>query len=165
MKRYFNTLKQVVMSPKDFFNNFDGHSRLPAVTFLVASSIVSALSGMVLGPHPANLIQGSILLVNNFGMIVLAVIVAYAVMVPLAGSGIGFKRIFNVYAYSAGATLLFSWNPALIMLTEPWRWWLTWNGMRIECGLSALQSAIILTLSIVMIVTLVWVLIPFTVPQ
>lgn len=164
MKRYLNTLKHVVMSPKIFFSNIDKRSRLPAVTFLVVSSLVSAVSGMVFGPNAANLIQGVILLVNNFGMVIFTVIVAYAVMVPLAGTGIGFKRLFGVYAYSAGATLLFSWNPALIILTEPWRWWLTWNGMRLECGLSSLQSAIILTLSLVMIVMSVSVLIPLTVP-
>lgn len=104
-------------------------------------------------------------MVNNFGMVILTVSVAYAVMVPLAGTGIGFHRLFGVYAYSSGVTLLFSWNPALIMFTEPWRWWLTWKGMRLECGLSPLQSAIILTLSILIIVMLFCILLPLTAPQ
>lgn len=165
MKAYLHTLTQLVKKPGAFFSALDDPRRLPAVIFLAISSLLSALSAMVFGPPSVTLIQGLILMVNNFGMVILAVMVAYAVMVPLAGRGIGFNRLFGAFAYSSGVTLLFSWYPALILLTEPWRWWLTWTGMRRGCGLGRGQTALILSLSIVLIVMLFWLLLPLTAPS
>lgn len=165
MKAYLHTLMQLVKTPRAFFGARDDPHRFPAVGFLAISSLLSALSAMVFGTSPANWIRGMILMVNNFGMVILVVMVAYAIMVPLAGRGIAFNRLFGAFAYSSGVTLLFSWYPALILFTEPWRWWLTWTGMRRGCGLSRGQTALILVLSIALIVMLFWVLLPLTAPS
>ena len=165
MKLYLNTWMQLIKAPKAFFGAYDQQLRqLSPVLFLAVSSVISALSAMLLGSHSGNLIKGAILLVNGFGMASLAAVFAYMALVPVAGRGISFGRLFGVFAHSSGVVLLFSWIPALVLITEPWRWWLIWTGMRRGCGLTRGQAAIVLALSFTMIVMLFWILLPLTVP-
>lgn len=166
MKVFLDTWMQLIRAPKTFFGAYDDRvRRLSPVLFLAVSSLVSALSAMLLGSHSGNLIKGAILAVNGFGMATLAAIFAYMALVPVAGKGIPFGRLFGVFAHSSGVTLLFSWIPALVLLTEPWRWWLIWTGMRRGCGLTRGQAAVVLTLSFAMIVMLFWILLPLTAPS
>lgn len=166
MKVYLNTWMQLIKAPRTFFSAYDDQLRqLSPVLFLAVSSVISALSAMLLGSHSGNVIKGAIMLVNGFGMATLASIIAYVVVVPVAGKGVPFGRLFGVFAHSSGVTLLFSWIPALVLITEPWRWWLIWTGMRRGCGLTRGQAAIVLTLSFTMIVMLFWILLPLTAPS
>jgi hypothetical protein len=166
MKRYFYTLSQLATAPKRFFSaSEEPQRRMPPVSFLAFSSIISALSAMLLGRESGNLVQAAIWVVNGFGMALLASIFAYAVMMVVAGSRVSFSRLFGVFAHSSGVTLLISWNPILLLLTEPWKWWLVWTGIRMGCGLSRWQAAITLVLGFALIVMLFQILLPLTAPD
>jgi hypothetical protein len=135
------------------------------VVFLTISSVLSALAGSTLGGQPANLAMTAVLFVNAFGMTVLAALVAYSVMLPLAGPRLAFGRLFGIYAHSAGVTLLVSWNPVLLIFTEPWKWWLVWMGIRVQGKLTRGQAAAVLAMSLGMILLLFWTLLPLTAPR
>ena len=49
----------------------------------------------------------------------------------------GFERLFGVYAFAAGVTLLVSWIPLFLWLCEPWKWLLTGIGLVKGCGLDS----------------------------
>ena len=165
---YWNTLSLLVREPRRFFAEKpaagEGDRRLSPAAFLAISSAVSALAGVFLGGK-ANLVMTLVLFVNAFGMTVLAAAVAYTVMVPLAGPRLTFGGLFDIYAHSAGVTLLVSWNPVLLLFTEPWKWWLVWTGMRVRGGLTRGHAAAVLALSLGMILLLFWTLLPLTAPR
>lgn len=162
-KAYLDTSLQLIKAPRRFFTEADVRRQLlPPVAFLAISSIVSALSAMLLGPQPAGLLNGAVLAINGFGMALLAAGVAYPVALPLAGARISFGRIFSVFAHSSGVTLLIAWNPELVIIAEPWKWWLVWTGMRRRCGLNAARTALVLMLTVAMIIMLFQILVPLT---
>lgn len=165
MKAYLHTWIQLIKAPRKFFSAGRDLPCTPSpVAFLAVSSIISALSAMLLGHQSPNLIRGAILALNGFGMATLAAVFAYGAAVPVVGAGIPFGRLFGIFAHSSGVTLLFSWNPALVLFTEPWRWWLVWTGMRQTCETSRAQTAIVLIASFAMVAMLFWMLLPLTVP-
>jgi hypothetical protein len=163
LKAYWDTLSQLIREPRRFFAREGGG--LSPVAFLAVSSALSALAGISLGAQPGNLVMAAVLFVNAFGMTVLAAVLAYGVLVPLAGRGLTFRRLFDIYAHSAGVTLLVSWNPVLLVVTEPWKWWLVWTGMRVRGGLTRGQAATVLVLSLGLILLLFWTLVPLTAPR
>ncbi|RJQ66521.1 MAG: hypothetical protein C4519_25470 [Desulfobacteraceae bacterium] len=163
LRAYLHTWVQLVKAPKLFFDAGDTHSQgMPAAAFLAISSLISAGAAILTGPLSGNLVQGAILAVNGFGMALLAAGLAYPMAVPLTGHKIDFSRIFSIFAHSSGVTLLLSWNPVLVMIAEPWKWWLIWTGMRRGCGLTRGQTAVVLALTVTMIIMLFRILLPLT---
>ncbi len=65
-----------------------------------------------------------------------------------------FERLFAIYAYAAGVTLLVSWIPFSNWLTEPWKWALIGLGMVKGGGLTWRQTVLILGLSLVLLILL-----------
>jgi hypothetical protein len=167
IRAYWGTLSMLIRDPRRFFAEEEaaGNGRLSPAAFLAVSSALSALAGICLGGQSGRLVMAAVLFVNAFGMTLLAAALAYTVMVPLAGPRMAFRRLFGIYAHSAGVTLLVSWNPVLLIFTEPWKWWLVWTGMRARGGLSRLQAAVVLVLSLGLILLLFWTLVPLTAPR
>ena len=95
--------------------------------FLPARSLITTLP-----ENPA--LWGGVFFANAVGMTFIGAGLGYLVMTMCMGKKVGFDRLFSVYALSAGVTLLASWVPFFIWLTEPWRWWLIGTGLVRACG-------------------------------
>lgn len=78
------------------------------------------------------------------------------VMTMTMGKRVSFPRLFSVYAYATGVTLLASWIPLFIWLTEPWKWMLIIFGMVKGCGLKWMQAILVVAVSIFIVVLFFW---------
>jgi len=161
---YCSKILRLLREPRRFFAG-DGASAPPSpMAFLMVSSALSAAAGLLAVAQPGNLVLGAILFGNAFGMALLAAGLGFCIALPLTGGRVTFPQVFNVYAHSAGVSLLLSWNAAMLIFTEPLKWWLVWTGLRSACGLSRGQAAVVLLLSLGMILALFWALLPLTAP-
>ena len=97
-------------------------------------------------PNPV--MMGGIFFINAVGMTVVAAGVGYLVMTVIMGTKVTFGRFFSIYALASGVTLLASWIPFFIWLTEPWKWWLIGTGLVKKCGFKLPQVLIIIGLSV-----------------
>ena len=70
-----------------------------------------------LTPNP--LVMGGVFFINAMGMTFIAASIGFMVMIAIMGRRVTFARFFSIYALSAGVTLLASWLPFFIWLTEP----------------------------------------------
>lgn len=145
---YFRTLTRILGEPRRFFRELPPETGLLSpLMFLMASSVLSA-GGAMAGTENQPLITGGILFANAVGMVFIASGIGYLVLIPVAGRRVPYSRFFAVYAFSAGVTLLASWLPFFICLTEPWKWWLIGAGMIHSLGLTRTQALIIIGISI-----------------
>ena len=96
----------------------------------------------------------SIFLVNALVMPFIAAGIAFMLMLLIVGRRIPFERLFAIYAFAAGVTLLVSWIPFSNWLTEPWKWALIGLGMVKGGGLTWRQTILILGLSVVLLILL-----------
>jgi hypothetical protein len=76
------------------------------------------------------------------------------------GRKVTFRRFFSVYAIASGVTLLASWIPLFIFITEPWKWLMIGIGLTQTVGLKWLHSVLVIVLSIGMMVLFFWSLLP-----
>ncbi len=146
---YFGTLTRVLGQPKTFFR------QLPAETgfvqpagFLMVSSAFFTGACLLTQSFDRPLLTGGIFFVNAVGMTFIAAALGYLSMSMIAGRKADFARIFSVYAFSTGITLLATWIPLFIWLTEPWKWILIGSGLTISCGLKWTQSLMVIGMSI-----------------
>jgi hypothetical protein len=86
------------------------------------------------------------------------------VMVMFLGRSVTFKRLFSIYAFSSGLTLLAAWIPFFIWFTEPWKWWLIGTGMARSCGFRSRQIIMIIGLSIGLMILLFLTVLPVMLP-
>ena len=96
------------------------------------------------------------------GMVFIAAGIGYMVMTMIMGRRVTFVRFFSIYALSAGVTLLASWLPFFIWLTEPWKWWLIGTGMIKCCGFRLFQVLVIIGVSMGVMFLLFWWVLPMT---
>lgn len=132
---YVYTVAKMLGQPRRFFDTLPekpGFGR--AFGFLLVSSLFFAGASLIttLPENPA--LWGGIFFANAVGMTFIGAGLGYLVMTMCMGKKVGFDRLFSVYALSAGVTLLASWVPFFIWLTEPWRWWLIGTGLVRACG-------------------------------
>lgn len=99
-------------------------------------------------------VLSSIFLVNALLMPFIAAGIAFMVMSLTVGRRIPFERLFAIYAFAAGITLLVSWIPFSNWLTEPWKWVLIGLGLVKGGGLTWKQTVLILGLSLVLLILL-----------
>jgi len=153
---------QLLLRPGTFFAAWGqgaGTIRQPAV-FLIITAGLFALASLVIIPAAASMqswgLLGAILFVNAIGMTGLAALIGYIVVTMLLGRPIPFSRLFGIYAFAAGITLLFSWVPAFLWLTEPWKWWLIYTGLTVAGALRRGQALLVVGLSVGMMLLLFW---------
>jgi hypothetical protein len=119
----------------------------------------------VVSNMPSNPIYlGSIFFINAVGMVLIASCLGYMVMVMFLGRAVTFKRLFSIYAFSSGLTLLAAWIPFFIWITEPWKWWLIGTGMARACGFRSWQIIMIIGLSLAIMILLFWTALPLVSP-
>jgi len=153
---YFQALTKMLSSPTRFFGELPGETgfRQP-LGFLIISSLFFA--GASLTTISENqILVGGILLVNAVAMPFVTAGISFMVMTMAMGKRVSFPRLFSVYAYATGVTLLASWIPLFVWLTEPWKWILIIIGMVKGCGFRWMQAILVVAVSIFIVVLLFW---------
>ena len=157
---YFQDLTRMLGSPGQFFGELPqdtGYKRpfgflLISSLFFVGASLTQA--------HDKPWFMAAILLLNALGMTFITAGVGFMVMGMIRGRREPFPRIFAVCAYSSGVTMLASWIPLFVWITEPWKWTLISIGMVRSCGLSWKQTILVMGISIFIIVLFFWSVMP-----
>ena len=158
---YFYAVTKMLGEPRRFFSRLAPDSGFgPVFGFLLVSSLFFAAAGLITAMPPDPLLWGCILLVNALGMTFIAAGLGYMTMVMFFGRKATFIRLFSVYALASGVTLLASWMPFFIWLTEPWKWWLVGTGLVRACGLKISQALLIIGVSVGIIVLFFWSILP-----
>jgi len=159
---YFETLRRMVLAPGDFLEAMPESTGLTQpLGFLLLSSLVHAVLSLALLPARP-LLTAVILFLNAVLMPVIAAVIGHALMAAMRKRS-PLSRVLAVYAYAAGTTHILSWIPLAVWLMEPWKWLLIGIGMVKGCGLSRLQAAAVIIVSIVSIIVLFSLFSPLTV--
>ena len=162
---YFQALSKMLGEPRHFFSELPVDlGFIKPLGFLIVSSIFFT-GASVVSSMPSNpLYLGSIFFINAVGMVLIASGLGYMVMVMFLGKPVSFKRLFSIYAFSSGLTLLAAWIPFFIWFTEPWKWWLIGTGLARSCGFRSWQIIMIIGLSLGLMILLFQAVLPFILP-
>lgn len=157
---YFKTLTRMLGSPGQFFTAMpEGIGLKQPFFFLFMSSLFFTGASLTCVPD-RYVLMGGILLVNAVLMPFITSGLGFLVMTMIMGKRVSFSRFFAVYAFSGGVTMLASWIPLFVWITEPWRWGLILLGLVKGCGLKWMQAVMILGISIVVLMLFFWTLSP-----
>ena len=149
---YFRTLTQVWFSPGRFFSDLPESSGLTRpLAFLVLSSLLFA-AGNLLYLRERILLKVAILFINAVAMPFIASAFGYLVMTMMMGKRASYRRLFSIYAFASGATLLLAWLPFSLWFVEIWKWFLIGVGMVKGCAFRPLQAGAVIALSMVILV-------------
>lgn len=150
---YFRSLAKVLGTPGAFFEESKKDIGFQqSVGFLVVSSAFFAVASLTTRDFVVPWISSSIFFVNAVGMTLIAAGLGFITMTMFWGRKVTFRRFFSVYAFASGVTLLASWIPLFVFITEPWKWLMIGIGLTKNCELKWLQSILIIVVSIAMIV-------------
>jgi len=158
---YLRTVTRLLSEPKKFFSECANEATFnQSMGFLLVSSLfftaASLMSNMFIKPF----VMGAIFFVNAVSMVFIAAAFGYVVMTMLMGKKVTFVRFFSIYAFASGITLLASWVPFFMYLTEPWKWWLIGTGMTRGFGFRLSQALAIIGVSVGVIFLLFWSVLP-----
>ena len=158
---YAQTVVGLLGQPRKFFAALpESVGPMQTLAFLIVSATFSTIAGL-LNMRVGNVcLMGAIYLFNALGMVLVMAGLGYLVMALCVGKSVPFKRLFSIYALSAGVTLLLAWIPYFTVITEPWKWYLIWNGLTQSCGLKPKETLLIITLSLSVWVLFFWSLMP-----
>ena len=160
---YFQALTKMLSSPGRFFGE------QPAATgfwrplgFLIVSGLFFACASLTTISEN-QILMGWILLMNAVAMPFVTAGISFMVIIMSMGKRVSFPRLFSVYAYATGVTLLASWIPLFVWLTEPWKWVLIIIGMVKGCGFRWMQAILVVAISVFIVFLLFWSLGPLIV--
>lgn len=158
---YFRAVTRMLGSPAEFFGQFpEKVSFQQPFCFLILSSLFFTGASLTCF-RESRFIMAGISLINAVSMTFISACTGFFVMAMTSGGKrVPFRRFFAVYAFSSGVTMLASWIPLFVWLTEPWKWVLIAVGMVKGCGLKWRQAIVIIGLSISIIVAFFWSLAP-----
>lgn len=114
---------------------------------------------MLKGIYTQPALMFAVFLANAVGMVLISSVIGYLVVMLTMGRCQTFTRFFSIYAFAAGATLLASWIPYFVWLTEPWKWWLIAIGLVHGCGFNWKQSLTVTGISFALLVFIFWILV------
>lgn len=158
---YFRSLAKLLGMPGTFFEELPADTGFKqSVGFLVVSSVFFAVASLTTRDFEAPWISSGIFFINAVGMTFIAAGLGYITMTMFLGRKVTFRQFFSVYAFASGVTLLASWIPMFVFITEPWKWLMIGVGLKKTCGLKWLHSVLIIVLSIGMMVLFFWSLLP-----
>jgi len=151
---YFQALTKMLSSPSRFFGELPIETgfRKP-LGFLILSGLFFAGASLTTFSENRPL-MGGILLINALAMPFVTAGMGFMIMVMTMGKRVTFSKLFSVYAYAGGVTLLASWIPLFVWLTEPWKWILIVLGMVKGCGFKWIQAILVVVVSILVVVLL-----------
>ncbi|GEM_PF-338145 len=153
---YFQALTKMLSSPSRFYGKLPDETgfRQP-LCFLIVSSLFFAGASLTTISENQILI-GGILLVNAIAMPFVTAGISFLVITMSMGKRVTFARLFSIYAYASGVTLLASWIPLFVWLTEPWKWILIVIGLVRGCGFRWIQAILVVAVSIFVVVLFFW---------
>ncbi|MDY6854493.1 MAG: YIP1 family protein [Thermodesulfobacteriota bacterium] len=161
LRSYFWILTRLLREPGRFFAELPQEIGLKhSISFLLVSSLFFTAASLWSNTYFSPVSTGIIFFVNAMGMVFIAAGFGYIVMTMTIKRSVTFARFFSVYAFSSGITLLVSWVPFFIWLTEPWKWWLIGTGMMKCCGFRLRQAALVIGVSICLMFLLFLSLLP-----
>ena len=153
---YFQSLTRMLSSPARFFGELPERTGFSQpFGFLMISSLFFAGASLTT-LNENHIVMGGILLVNAVVMPMITAGISFMVMTMSMGKRVAFARLFSIYAFAAGVTLLASWIPLFVWITEPWKWLLIVLGMVKGCGFKWIQAILIAAASIFILVLLFW---------
>jgi len=156
LQGYFTTLTGVWFSPGPFFIKLPEcpHFLRPFV-FLILSTLLFA-AGNLLYLRERVVLKVAILFVNAIAMPFIASAFGYLVMTMMVGKRARYLRVFSVYAFASGATVLFAWLPFSLWFVEIWKWALVGIGLVKGCAFRPFQAAAVIALSMILLVVFFW---------
>lgn len=129
LKAYSRAFSGMLTHPRRFFAELPESAAPQALVFLIVCAAAHSIASPIYtGPSNYFVVSG-ISLANAFGMALLMAGIGYVLARISGGVRVRFDKLFSVYAYSSGITLLVSWVPSLLVLTEIWKWWLVGTGL------------------------------------
>jgi len=153
---YFQALTGILGSPGQFFSEFSRETGFwKPFGCLIMSSLFFTLAGLT-QVHENQALMAGILFLNAVSMPFITAGTAYMVMTMTIGKGVTFVRLFSGVAFAAAITLLASWIPLFVWLTEPWKWALILIWMVKGCGLRWMQAILIAGISAFVLVLFFW---------
>lgn len=158
---YCQSLAKALGTPVSFFRDLPEDMGLSqSMGFLLVSSVFFAAASLTTREFNAPWVSSGIFFINAVGMTLIAAGLGYITMTMFWGRKVTFCRFFSVYAFASGVTLLASWIPLFVFITEPWKWLMIGIGLTKTCGLKWLHSVLIIVISIGMIILFFWSLLP-----
>ncbi len=158
---YFQVITKLLREPRKFYGKLPVDIGLKrSLGVLLVSSVIFSGASLVSRMPPNPMLWGGVFFINALGMAVIAAGIGFMVMIMTMGKQVTFTRFFSIYALSAGITLLASWIPFFIWITEPWKWWLIGTGMTRGFGFRRTQAGLIIGVSIGCIVLFFWSVLP-----
>ena len=160
---YFQALTRMLSSPSRFFSEMpiDTGFRQPLGFLIISGLFFAGASLTTLSEN--QILMGGILFVNAVAMPFVTAGITFMVITMTMGKRVSFPRLFSIYAYATGVTLLASWIPLFVWLTEPWKWMLLIIGLVKGCGFKWMQAILLVAVSIFIAVLLFWSLAPIIV--
>ena len=153
---YFQTLAKLLTAPGEFFSGL--HEQMSIwrpLGFLLASSLF--FIGASLTQIQQNYaLKAAILFVNAVGMPFVTSVISFCAASMIMAERLRLSKLFTLYAFATGLTLLVSWIPLFVWLTEPWKWLLVAMGLVKGCGLKWSQAMLLIVLSIFFLVVFFW---------
>ena len=161
MHFYARTVFGLLGQPRKFYGALpQSITVMPILGFLALSASFSSMASLLGTSLQSFYLTGGIYLFNAVGMVLIMAALGYMVMTLCIGKKVAFVRMFSVYALSSGVTLLVSWIPYFVVLTEPWKWYLIATGLTKSCGLKLREAVLIIILSLAIWILFCWSLIP-----
>ena len=158
---YFQVITKLLGAPRKFFDELPVDIGLKrSLGVLLVSSVIFSGASLVSRMPPKPMLWGGVFFINALGMAVIAAGIGFMVMIMIMGKRVTFTRFFSLYALSAGVTLLASWVPYFLWITEPWKWWLIGTGMTRGFGFRRTQAGLIIGVSIGCMVLFFWSVLP-----
>ena len=160
---YFQALTKMLSSPSRFFGELPDETgfRQPLGCLIISSLFFAGASLTTISEN--QILMGGILLVNTVAMPFVTVGISFMVITMSMGKRVTSARLFSVYAYATGVTLLASWIPLFVWLTEPWKWMLIIIGLVKGCDFRWIQAILVVAVSIFVVVLFFWSLSPMIV--
>lgn len=158
---YFTALSKILGTPRTFYRELSEDTAFrPSLGFLAASAIFSTVALLMTQAAENPAFAGGIYFVNALGMTAIDAGLGYMLITMFLRRKVPFRRVFSVYAFASGVTLLASWIPLFVWITEPWKWILIGLGLTKHCGLGWRFSVFVIVMSIALIVLFFWSLLP-----
>ncbi len=127
---YIRTLIRILREPRQFFSEIpDGPALKFSLFFLTVSCLISTAGGLSICSPDKPVIAGGIYFINAMGMVFIAAFFSFIISTMFIKKQVSMSRFITIYAFSSGTTLIAAWVPFLMLLTEPWKWWLAGTGM------------------------------------
>ena len=153
---YFQALTRMLSSPSRFFSEMpiDTGFRQPLGFLIISGLFFAGASLTTLSEN--QILMGGILFVNAVAMPFVTAGIAFMVITMTMGKQVSFPKLFSIYAYATGVTLLASWIPLFVWLTEPWKWILIVIGLVKGCGFKWMQAILVVAVTIFIAVLFFW---------